>query len=284
MPPIALLPLITLAAAFGARAAQPAVGSEVPSLSIVATTTLPAPRERMAFEEGNFCRNGLSDPTRTAAGRHAASLGWYVTSEVAAGGYTAVGIFSRGGQATSGTCLIQDGNVVLYRGAQPVAIVYGPPANKDEGGQIGSVVSTLTPDRLRISDWTPAGFESADIVLAPDRIAVVAIAERETACGGITLPNLRGKSIAQARALLAPFGWKPADFGSSEDAGDGYGGATDYRRAGLTEFETCSGTGYGFCSVRYTHAGGVVLGVTTIGEEPPTVSGYEVTCGKAASG
>ncbi|MBC7990569.1 MAG: hypothetical protein H7Y19_13430, partial [Luteimonas sp.] len=233
------------------------------------------------FEQGHFCRNGAIDPSKTAAGKQAAALGWLVTSEQQAAGYTAIGVFSRGSQGTSGTCFIADGNIVIYRDARPVAIVYGDVPVDDEGGSIGGVVATLTAGRLRISDWTPVGSESADITLAPDRIDVVAIAEKETACGDITVPNIRGKSIPQARTLLAPFGWRPAVFGDAASKDNPYDAARDYRNEGLTEFETCSGTGYGFCSVRYDHRSGAVLGVTTVGDGTPTVSGVSVTCPKA---
>lgn len=258
-----------------AAATAPDVRSDVAGIHIVAATTLPAPRRPMRFGPDHFCRNGVIDPPKTAAGKQAASLGWLVSSEQQAAGYTAIGVFSRGGQGTSGTCFIEDGNIVIYHDAQPVAIVYGDAPKEDEGGLIGGVVATLTTGRLRILDWTPATAASADIVLAADRIDVVAIADREIACGDITLPNLRNRSIPEMRKLLAPFGWSPAkSTGIEEDVG---AEVSAYRRQGLTEVQDCAGTGYGFCSVRYTHRGGTVLNVTTMGDEP-SVARYSVTC------
>lgn len=263
--------------ACAATAAAPSVRSDVDGIRIVSATTLPAPRRPMTFEPGHFCRSAAVDAPRTRAGRAAAALGWSVTSEVQAGSDTAVGVFSRGGQGTSGTCFINDGNIVIYRAAQPVAIVYGDAPADDAGGPIGGVVKTLTANRLRISDWTPVGFEHADIVLAADRIQVLPIAAKETACGNVTIPNLRGKAIPEARKLLAPYSWSPARF-PVDDAGAAIGdAAAEYRKQGLTEFEGCSGTGYGFCNVGYTHRSGAVLDVTTVGDEPE-VARYTVTC------
>ena len=186
-----------------------------------------------------------------------------------------MGIFSRGGSGTSGTCLISDGNVVLYRKDRPLAIVYEPPHPENEGGLVGGVIPTLTAGRLRISDWTPPGFVHADIELRPDAVHVVPVAALETACGSVGLPNVRGMDVPAARKALASHGWKPADFNGQDD--NPHDHATRLREAGLSEFETCSGTGYGFCAVRYTHAGGAVLDVTTTGDEP-AVSGYSVRC------
>lgn len=251
------------------------VNSQVGSIRIAAADRLPAPRSPQSFEDGDFCANMRIQPV-TAAGKHAASLGWYVTSEVEEAGYTAVGIFSRGGSATSGTCLISDGNVVLYRDGTPAAIVYEPPHPENESGLVGGVGETLTNGRVRISDWTPPGFVHGDIELRPDSITVVPVAAMETACGGIGLPNIRGKTVPEARKLLAPHGWKPKDFSDGEQDNP-HDSATSLRAEGLSEFETCSGTGYGFCAVGYLHDSGASLNVTTVGEEY-RVSSYDARC------
>lgn len=265
-----LLALATLGCALPAAALE--VRSELPGFSIVAADRLPAPRRPQAFERGHFCANLRITPA-TAAGREAARLGWTVTSEQTRAGYTAVGAFSRGGQGTSGTCLVEDGNVVLYRGARVVAIVYEAAG---AGGRIGGVVPALSPDRLRIPDFTPAGFETADLLLAANAVAVVPIAASETACGNLPVPNLRGKTVAQVRKAIAPLGWRP-----DGDAGDGdanpLDAAVQLRRQGQTEFGSCSGTGYGFCSVAYRHRGGARLEITTVGDDY-SVGTYAVQC------
>jgi hypothetical protein len=271
--------IVTLATAAGQVSATTLqVRSEVEGFRITEVDALPAPRNAQAFKEDDFC-DGIQIQPKTRAGRHAASLGWHVTSETSLNGFDAVGVFSRGGAATSGTCLISDGNIVLYRDHQPVAIVYEPSAAPDTAGRIGGVVTTLSPDRLRISDWTPPAYQSADIVLVADAITVAPIAAMETACGQVQVPNLRGLAIPAVRKALAPHGWKPAAFPNTDDTV--LDAASTHRNAGLTEFETCAGTGYGFCSVRYIHATGTVLDVTTTGEDPE-VSGYEVQCSAPA--
>lgn len=276
---LAALALLWFALAAPAFAVD--VRSDVPGFRIAAAATLPPPRQPQAFESGDFCAN-LKVAPKTAGGRLAARLGWHVTSEEARAGYTAVGIFSRGGSGTSGTCLIEDGNVVLFRGAQPVAIVYEPRKRggvEQGAGAIGGVVPANAPDRLRISDFTPIGLENADLLLGADSIAVVPVAASETVCGGLVLPNLRGKTVPDTRKALAPHGWRPAgDPSVSTEAP--LDAAAAFRKQGLTEYETCSGTGYGFCGLRYRHRSGAVLSVTTVGDAG-TVSGYSVECPKA---
>lgn len=262
--------------AFSASAAAPAVRSEVKGLHIAARDALPAPREPQVLEEGHFCRMQVTEP-KTTAGRAVAARGWYVTSEVQAGGYTSVGAFSRGGEGTSGTCFIADGNVFVFRGPALAAIVYGdPPEDEYVGGLIGGVAGTTLPDRVRITDRTSPDFAQTDLRLGADAIEVVPVAERETFCDGLVIPNLRGKDIPEARKILAREGWRPAPPEAPEEAG--YDAATGYRAGGMPEFETCSGTGYGFCAVNYERADGAQLRVTTVGDEPPTVSAYDVQC------
>lgn len=262
---------------FSASAAAPVVRSEVKGLHIAARDALPAPRKPQVLEEGHFCRMQVTEP-KTTAGRAVAARGWYVTSEVQAGGYTSVGAFSRGGEGTSGTCLIAGGNVFVFRGPALAAIVYGdPPEGEYVGGPIGGVAGTTLPDRVRITDRTPPNLAQADLRFTADAIEVVAVAERETFCGNLVVPNLRGMDIPKARKILAKAGWRPAPPAATDEE-DRFDAAAGYRAKGLTEFETCSGTGYGFCAVNYERADGAQLHVTTLGDEPPTVSAYDVQC------
>lgn len=264
-----------LLAASPVGAAGPAVSSQVKELHIATRDKLPPPRDPQMLEEGHFCRMRVITPT-TAAGRAVAARGWYVTSEVRAAGYTSVGAFSRGSEGTSGTCFIADGNIFVFRGQALVAIVYGDaPEDEYSGGLIGGVTGTTLPDRIRITDRTPPDLAQADLRFGVDTIAVVPVAERETFCGRLEVPNLRGKEIPEARKVLAREGWRPAP---PEALDEGYDAAKGYRAEGMPEFETCSGTGYGFCAVNYEHAGGARLHVTTVGDEPPTVSAYDVEC------
>jgi len=269
--------LCLLLAASPADAAGPAVDSQVKDLHIAARDELPAPRDPQVLEDGHFCRMQVITP-KTAAGRAVAARGWYVTSEVQRAGHTSVGAFSRGGEGTSGTCFIADGNIFVFRGQALAAIVYGdPPEDEYSGGLIGGVAETTLPDRVRITDRTPPDFAQADLRFGTDVIAVVPVAERETFCGRLEVPNLRGKDIPEVRKILAREGWRPAPPEAPEE--EGYDAATGYRAEGMPEFETCSGTGYGFCAVNYGHADGARLHVTTVGDEPPTVSAYDVQCG-----
>ena len=105
------LALLLCAASTTAFAGDLRVDSRVPGVHIAAVATLPPPRHPQPLDEG-ACGNAAIAP-KTAAGRAAAALGWHVTSEVQAAGYTSIGIFSHAESQASNTCIILDGNIAV---------------------------------------------------------------------------------------------------------------------------------------------------------------------------
>ena len=265
-------PASTTAPAAAAKADAPGftATSEVSGLHATALGTLPAAKGARAFSEGHFC-SFISKRPETAGGKDAASKGWTVTSEVKSGELTSVGIFSRGEEGTSGTCMVQDGNIAVYKGQQLLGLVYGDTPEADSLSPIGGIIKTQIANRVRIGDFTPANYLSADIELSETGMKVVPLAASENYCG-LDVPNLYGKEVPQARALLAKSGWKPSPPREEGDA------PPSGHLSQEPEIADCSGTGYGFCSGGYAHKSGAFLSFTTAGDGPATIVSYGVNC------
>ena len=244
--------------------------SEIPGLHATALSALPTAKSGKTFNEGHFCSYIAKRP-ETAGGQDAAGKGWTVTSEVKSGELTSVGIFSRGEEGTSGTCMIQDGNIAIYKGKQLLGLVYGDKPEADSLSSVGGVIRTQIANRVRIGDFTPANYLSADIELSETGFKVVPLAASENYCG-MDVPNLYGKEVPQARALLAKSGWKPSPPREEGDA------PPSGHLSQEPEIADCSGTGYGFCSGGYAHKSGAFLTFTTAGDGPATIVSYDVNC------
>lgn len=76
------------------------------------------------------------------------------------------------------------------------------------------------------------------------------------------MPNIDGKPIRVARRLLIDAGWAPLPQPNADEAALGI--EAKLRKDGITEVESCSGTGYGFCSFDYMSGNGT-MGVSTAG-------------------
>ncbi len=268
----ALLAPVLLAGAARAQGTAPFVGtplrSDVPVLRIVGAKQLP---NAHAGPRPDFCRHLFAE-ARTPAGRRVAAAGWAVTREAALGSYQVVSFVRRAEPGTSGTCRLIDGNVGVFRGAELVAIAYAPAA--------GAAIGRITPfggDALRIWDGDFLNQPVADLRLGADgALTIQPLAAEERACGGrAVVPNIHGRPIDQARALLLRQGWTPAPPAPRE--GNDSRVAALIRR-GVPEVEDCSGTGFGFCGYNY-RIQGATLSVTTVGDNDfPTVAGYSITC------
>jgi uncharacterized protein YecT (DUF1311 family) len=79
----------------------------------------------------------------------------------------------------------------------------------------------------------------------------------------------KGKSYAQAREQLLAAGWQPYHAPDADECLDG-----DSRCANRPEMEACAGTGEGNCSFLWQR-NGRLMAIFTIGEDDPSVSGWE---------
>ena len=284
-PALLLLAALGVGGAAMAREGQGAMGSgetpmelkvrsDIAGLSFQMLDKLPrAPRAGSGIPD--FCSSYATEP-KTAAGRGVRAAGWSVTGEARLGPLTAISFAGGFEPATSGTCVVRDGNIGIFNvDGGLVAIAY---ARRGSTTSIGRV-SELESGALRVWDGDPPGMPVADIERTEHGylLRLGALAPRETLCRGrATVPNIYGLSIDKARAALIQSGWTPVPGDPAED--DRFGREKDLRKRGVVEVEGCSGTGFGYCSYGYKGAAGK-LSVTTIGDgEFPTVSAYGAAC------
>lgn len=280
---IATLPFLAAPAAAqgGAAGAPQAAGalrvqSTVAALRFVPLQRLPQAPASAAGAARATCGHLLGE-ARTPAGREVALAGWGVTGEARIGPYQAVsfvGAFQRG---TSGSCLLGEGNVGIFRDAQLLAIAYVAPNSRRT---IARAVP-LEQDGLRIWDGDYLSQPLADLHLGADGgLTIQPLAAEERVCGGAaSIPNIYGRPINEARGLLARSGWSPVTSPGRTARERLDERVADLVRRGVPEVEDCSGTGFGFCRYGYRGAAGT-LNVTTVGDNDfPAVSGYGVRCG-----
>ncbi|WP_211853137.1 hypothetical protein [Plastoroseomonas hellenica] len=274
--PFLAAPAAGQGAATGAPAGTLRLQSTVAAVRIAPLQRLPRAPASAAGPGRTACGHQLEE-ARTPAGREVALAGWGVTGEVAIGPYQAVsfvGAFQRG---TSGTCLLGDANIGIFRGTELLAVAYAPP---NASRTIGRAVA-LERDGLRIWDGDYLNQPLADLRIGADgSVTVQPLAAQEAVCdGAASIPNIYGRPINEARSLLQRSGWAPAVSPGRAERERLDGRVADLVRRGVPEVEDCSGTGMGFCGYTYRGAAGT-LSVTTVGEgDFPTVAGYSARCG-----
>ncbi|MFD2649374.1 hypothetical protein ACFSX5_16430 [Devosia albogilva] len=242
-------------------------------LVVVELRRLPPPPEPV---EAGFCDHLLVEPG-TAGGVEVAALGWAVTGEVSLGGFEVVSFVGGFEPGTSGSCRSNDGNVALFESDQLRWLVYG---EKGASGRIGSI-QPFEDRAIRIwgGDFLPQPV--ADLhVDASGAISLAALADEEQFCDGeATVPNIYGMPIAAAREELASAGWGPLLGILPGEPADSR--AEALKAAGIYEVQSCSPTGFGFCSFRYSGQFSE-LSVVTVGEGAPSatpeVARYSVSC------
>lgn len=262
-----------LASAGMAMAEVPRLASQVPGLTILAMTDLPA--APAASADRDVCRHLFVDGPATGAGRAVQGRGWAVTGEVPFGPYIAVSFVGGAEPATSGTCELTDGNVALFAGTKMRALVY---ADRADDAPLGYAIPFGTGG-LRLLDGSVIPAPVADLrLIGAQDVAIVPPALVETVCNGTAeVPNIHGLPIDMARQLLAEYGWQPGVASA-----DGWLMVQEIAAAGVPEVQDCAGTGFAFCVYGYDRAG-TGLSVVTAGEigedgNLPSVTGYEVSC------
>lgn len=256
-------------ATVSATGQAPQVRSEVKALAIVAVREIPKAPPNPG--ERNLCSHltakPVSEPAHIVAGQ-----GWTVTGEVRlASGEQAVSFAGRFEPGTSGSCLVSEGNVAIFRDGALLAIAYAPKGANDTIGQ----VLPLADGQARIWSGDYLRQPLADLRVEDGTVALVPLAAQEVLCGGrAVVPNIYGLSIDKARKLLEAKGWTP--LRGEKPAPESR--EADLVKLGIVEVDSCSGTGFGFCSFGYKGPGGG-LSVTTVGDgEYPAVSGYDAAC------
>ncbi|WP_233633032.1 hypothetical protein [Burkholderia seminalis] len=274
------LAAVAWAALGGTASADPLrTASDIAGASLVPLGVLPRSPENGSLDP--FCTRYRANAT-TAAGREVAKRDWIVTSEAPLGRYTVV-TFSSGFRAgTSAICFARNSNIGIFDGATLVALGY---TARKAGWQLGSV-DRLENGALLIWGGDGPAPPVGELHEENGGLRLTGVAAESTHCGGrAVVPNVYGKPLDAARRILIAHGWRPLPPREKPDATDG---AAALAKHGIIEAEACSGTGVGYCALRYRNAAGV-LGVTTVGGEPDTPSAntvidYQVACRKQQEG
>lgn len=252
----------------GIALAQVAV-SELPAIMVTETTKLP--KGPLSADGNHDCQGNYAEP-ETAVGLYVQEHGWGVISEATLGDYHLVSFAGEFLTGTSGSCGIEQSNIGIFAGSDLKAILYT--ANKTD--QLIGVLDERQNGTVRIWGGDFVSLPVADIDISETGLVVGAVAAEETFCGAAVVPNIYDAPITEARKALKTAGWKPVPQPREE-----FGQQGDLHDIGITEAESCSGTGFGFCRYNYRSAG-ALLDLTTVGElyedSVPTVVDFAVTC------
>lgn len=244
------------------------LASQVAGVVIAPLAALPAaPKPSAGLDE---CRHLTVEAPSSAAGLLVAEKGWSVTGEGNLGPYSVVSFIGDAEPATSGTCLLLQGNIGFWSGDDLVAVIYG----LEGGPSIGGIYERS--NGLRISTGELLSSTLGDLQLIGGRDILLAPPGGEVACGSAELPFIEGLPIDMARKLLIEKGWQPEIIG-----GQGIGMAETIAKT-VPEVEDCAGTGFAQCAFAYTHPA-ARLSVITAGEIAedgtlPSVIGTSTSC------
>jgi len=246
--------------------------SEIPEILVAPLTRLPI-GPNPAGETGNC--SGVSIEPETDAGRIVQQRGWGVLSEVVMDDRTLVSFAGEFIPGTSGSCAMRQGNIGIFDGSDLVAIMYTA-SKSDE--LIGRLVP-LDDGNVRLWSSSYLEYPVADILVGSIGLVVRAVASEDELCGGkVSVPNIFGTDITDARDALHRKGWTPKPQPRLE-----WGQQPDLQDIGVIEAIDCSGTGFAFCAYEYQN-GEASLRVISSGElwedTVPSVTRYSVICGR----
>lgn len=254
------------------------IESQVPG--IAGTTVSELPANPTPVDPDDYCIISVAGDPTTPAGEQVAEAGWGVVGELEQSDYTYIGFVGSTETGTSGSCLLDKGNIGIFRDAKIVGLVYGDDKEKTYGV---ARFNSLESGALRIFDGDYLNVPVADLNHDGNgKFVIGPIAARDAFCGGkVSVPTMYGQSISDARTVLLAEGWTPnaADAETRENWMDYM---KDMAAGGLEEIQDCAGTGFGYCNFQYSHDGGFTLDVTTVGEgidgKGPSIAGFDVVC------
>ena len=270
---------MTLGGGGPAKAEPAALVSQVANLTAVTLETLPENKWRDQGARPEHCFLAAENRV-TVAGNLVAARGWSVTNEISRGDLSFVSFAGQVEPGTSGMCIYSHGNVGVFRGGQPLGVIY----TADSAASSLTYIEELEGERLRLWGGKYGSWPMADLVIESEALMIVKpVAERDSFCDGATsLPTLHRLPFDVARRVLMSEGWEPSEA-SDQSASDSY----QDERAAFPELDSCSGTRVGYCAFGYSKDDSYSLWVTTVGGSPssdnlgqgsPVVQSYEIGC------
>ena len=242
--------------------------SEIPKLLIAEIESIPeGPHPDVS---DSICEWFLIKP-ETISGMELQRMGWGVMSEVNFGPYQFVSFAGEFNRGTSGMCQRNQGNIAVFQNQKLTSIIYTKP---EDDYLIGNL-EVIEGGALRVFSGEFIEWPVADIQLTNDGYKIKEISALQSFCEGKSIvPNIYGDTIPQARERLFKFGWAPSK------SGDGlWTRAQGMKDRGITEIQSCSGTGLARCFFNYDGAN-ASLEIVTFGEVAEVVNKYSVQCKK----
>lgn len=242
--------------------------SEIPKLLIAEIENIPeGPSPDV---DNRICQRFLIKP-ETISGIEFQRMGWGVMSEVKLGPYQFVNFAGEFNQGTSGMCERSKGKIAVFHDQKLTSIIFTKP---EDDYLIGNL-EVIEGGALRVLSGEFIEWPVADIQLTNDGYKIKEISELQSFCEGKSIvPNIYGDTISRARERLFKFGWAPSK------SGDGlWTRAQGMKDSGITEIQSCSGTGLARCFFNYDGAN-ASLKIVTLGEVGEVVNKYSVQCKK----
>ncbi|MDO5530319.1 MAG: hypothetical protein Q4F71_13025 [Paracoccus sp. (in: a-proteobacteria)] len=250
------------------------LGSEIPDIRSAA----PAELSAVSASGENACR--APGDLATIGGQIAHDLGWQVLSELVVDGLAVVSFAGQTAPSTSGTCVVTDGNLGIFRGSTLLGLFYTDPTLTAQDGEPLAQIGALEPagpGRVRVLIGDQLALPLGDLVVnAHEGATLEPVAASTEVCGARAVPDIYGQPILEARDLLGAAGWAPVPVPEDErDPGE------FFAANGITEVSHCAGSGMGYCGFNYRNDSGDTLFVVTGGDraEYAPVLRYEASCG-----
>lgn len=243
-----------------------ALRSNVTGASLVRIEQLPTVTP-YGDNSDDYCGERLR--ATTVGGKIAEQRGWRVVKEAQFHGLDAVLVVRGYDPGTSGHCFSKDPNLAFFEEDRLVGVLY----SKGKSG-IGMNDVQNVGDHLRLWDDVSA---VGQISLNGAALTFERVTGSDEVCDGkYRVPVVFGQPYSKARQILGNSGWiaQPSTEETSE------GDRTESYRTRFPEVDSCSGTGYAYCSFGLSAQDGVArLSITTAGEDDdPGVTNYSVSC------
>ena len=258
---LALLLSVGVGSVGQSRSNSVAVVNNVTELEFSYLNAIPMGPLGSNFDKG-WCDKNIVEP-KTINGESISKKGWGVLSEQTLGPYNFVSFSGEFKDGLSGSCIIRQGNVAIFKAGELIGVIYTSSKDDELIGKLyiaeGGVVQLYTPS---FRSW-------ADIKILKGEIQIDYRASVQSFCNGaVIVPNVVGEPITEARKSLIEFAWEPIK--QTEEVIFPF--VEEMRRSGIVETIDCAGTGFGYCSFEYENAN-ANLNVTTSEQTVPV--GYD---------
>jgi hypothetical protein len=197
--------------------------------------------------------------------------GWAILSEVRLAQYHFIAFAGSFDPSTSGACIISQSNIAIFEKEQLLGVVY---LDDLENSLIGNL-RLMDAGFIRVFSGDMIQEPVADIQLSLNGFEMKTMSDLTAYCnGGSILPSIIGTNIIEARNALFDYGFEPIE--ATEPL------VISWRQYlfdyGIREVDSCSGTGFAFCSFSYENESGFVDLITAGEDDFPTVVRSRVKC------